>query len=120
MPKTFYTERDIENLKARGVTSLVLSDDVVITDQARERAMKLGFDLVREQDQPMAAPVRPYIASQPSPAARTSQPKGAGADSAELEKRVVQAVQARLGSSVDAKLLETIVKRVLKSVGRGR
>ncbi|MBI3160052.1 MAG: hypothetical protein HYZ26_10685 [Chloroflexi bacterium] len=119
MPKTFYTERDIEDLKTRGVTSLVLSDDVVITDQARERAMKLGFELMREHDQPMAAPVRPYIASQPSPAASPPRPAAPSGAATELEKRVVQAVQARLGSSVDAKLLETIVKRVLNTVGRG-
>ena len=34
MPKTFYTERDIEDLSKRGVVSLVEDDDVVLTDFA--------------------------------------------------------------------------------------
>jgi hypothetical protein len=33
-----------------------------------------------------------------------------------LQQRVYKAVQARLGGSVDAKLLETIVQRVVKSI----
>ncbi len=108
MPKTFYTERDIEDLAARGVDSLQLTDDVVVTDQARERAGKLGLRLERGAAA-AAAPVKPAIAhSQSTPA----QPAPAT-----LEQRVLAAVQAKLGGSVDAKLLETIVKRVLQNVG---
>ena len=40
MPKTFYTERDIEDLAKRGVISLVEDDDVVLTDLARDKARK--------------------------------------------------------------------------------
>ncbi len=72
MPKIFYTERDIEDLFNSGVTSLVVNDDVVVTDLGRERAMKLGFDLVREFDQPPSAPVRPYITEKRSPSAATA------------------------------------------------
>ena len=32
MPKTFYTERDIVDLAARGTTALEVNDDVVLTD----------------------------------------------------------------------------------------
>ena len=32
MAKTFYTERDIEDLYARGVTSLTVSDEIVVTE----------------------------------------------------------------------------------------
>ncbi len=112
MPKTFYTERDIEDLAARGVDSLQLTDDVVVTDQARERAGKLGLRLVRGTAvvaTPVAPAAKPTIAHsqlatvQPAPAT--------------LEQRVLAAVQAKLGGSVDAKLLETIVKRVLQNVG---
>jgi hypothetical protein len=35
-----------------------------------------------------------------------------------LKARVHQAVMARLGDSVDPKLLETIISRVLDSIGR--
>jgi hypothetical protein len=129
MPKTFYTERDIEDLVRSGVTSLIVDEDVALTDLAYEKARKLGMELLRENDQPPAAPVRPYIAEQASPSASSS-PKSAappsdrptpvttkpvaGAD--DLQQRVYQAALARLGDSVDAKLLETIVQRVLKSV----
>ena len=42
MPKIFYTERDIEDLYRSGVATLVVNDDVVVTDLAREKARKLG------------------------------------------------------------------------------
>ncbi len=111
MPKTFYTERDIEDLIARGVTSLEVNDDVVVTDQAREKAMKLGFDLVREHDQPQDAPIRPYIAKQVTLAS-----KPLSSDEGDREQRVHKAVMARLGDTVDPKLLATIIKRVLNSI----
>lgn len=34
MPKTFITERDIDDMKARGVTSLDVNDNIVLTDLA--------------------------------------------------------------------------------------
>lgn len=120
MAKTFYTERDIEGLMAQGVTSLTLNDEIVVTDQARERALKLGFELKQIHDQPPAAPVRPYVAKEASPAAvRTSAPNPAKAGSGDLEARVIQAVKAQVQGAVDDRLLETIVRRVLKSVGGG-
>jgi hypothetical protein len=130
MPKTFYTERDIEDLVRRGVTSLIVDEDVALTDLAYEKARRLGMELLRQDDQPPAAPVRPYIAKQTSPSASssiksfnsqqggptTTATKTATGDNT-LERRVYQAALARLGDSVDKKLLETIVQRVLKSVG---
>jgi len=129
MPKTFYTERDIEDMVRRGVTSLIVDEDVALTDLAYEKARSLGMELLREDDQPPAAPIRPYIAQKTSPSASSSsksfnsQPgrpttvasKPASGDST-LEQRVYQAALARLGDSVDKKLLETIVQRVLKSI----
>ncbi|MDH5606442.1 MAG: hypothetical protein OEY93_06105 [Anaerolineae bacterium] len=119
MAKTFYTERDIEDLKARGVTSLVVNDDVVVTDAGRERARKIGFELVREHDQPQSAPIRPYIAKQVSPAAAPPASSAAisGGSKDDLQQRVHKAVTAKLGNAVDPKLLETIISRVLKNVG---
>jgi len=128
MPKTFYTERDIEDLVRQGVSSLIVDDDVVLTDLAYEKARRLGMELLRETDAPPAAPVRPYIAKLPSPSASGSAQNAAPtgvtppasakpAPSAnDLQQRVYQAALARLGNSVDPKLLETIVQRVLKSV----
>ena len=41
MAKTFYTELDIELLFKQGVTSLVVNEDVVLTELAREKAERL-------------------------------------------------------------------------------
>ena len=118
MPKTFYTERDIEDMARQGITSLILNDDIVVTDLARERAHKLGFEFVKQDDIPARAPVRPYIAKPvekpvshitPSPPTlQISQP--------DMEQRVLEAVKAKLGDSVDPRLLETIIKRVLHHI----
>lgn len=117
MAKTFYTDRDIEDLFSRGVASLVINDDVVVTDLAREKAMKLGMELVRELDNSPSAPERPYIAKQSSPNVPLVKEAIQKPDKAQLQDRVHKAVMARLGDSADPKLLETIISRVLKSVG---
>jgi hypothetical protein len=123
MPKTFYTERDIEDLAKRGVISLVVDDDVVLTDLARDKAMRLGIELVREQ--PPCAPERPYIAKLTSPSAtqpfidqppKQTPPSPSQSSGEDLYQRVYDAVIARLGDTVDSKLLETIIRRVLQTV----
>ena len=128
MPKTFYTERDIEDLVKRGVISLVVDDDVVLTDLARDRAMKLGVELLREQ--PPCAPERPYISKLTSPSAThpfidqpsqqaapaKSQSETGNTSGDDLYQQVYDSVVARLGSSVDQKLLDTIIRRVLNTM----
>jgi hypothetical protein len=69
MPKTFYTDRDIEDLAKRGVISLLEDDDVVLTDLARDKAMRLGIEIVHKIDRPSSAPERPYITKLTSPSA---------------------------------------------------
>lgn len=116
MPKIFYTQRDIEDLFHSGVTTLVVNDDVVVTDLGREAAERLGVELVREHDQPSSAPIRPYITEKTSPSAAQSPPKSAPpAPRAALEDRVFRAVQTKVGDSVDADLLRMIIQRVLKN-----
>lgn len=147
MPKTFYTERDIEDLFKRGVISLVEDDDVVFTDLARDKAMRLGIEIVHEIDAPPSAPERPYITKMVSPSAtefetdKDKRPIGperpyiaklkspsaqdpgdgsfqAGGSSGDaLYEQVRSEVVARLGDAVDPKLLETIIRRVLQNVG---
>jgi len=130
MPKTFYTERDIDDLINKGVKSLIVDDDVVLTDLAYEKARRLGMELLRENTQPPAAPVRPYIAKPPSSTASGNtkasmmispnvvSPSSAqsSAQNDDLQQRVIKAAQTRLGNSVEPKLLETIVQRVIKSI----
>lgn len=113
MPKEFYTERDIEDMVRRGTTSLELNDNVVLTELAFEKAQRLGLKLITTHETPPAAPIRPYLSSEvpaPLPAAP------AVARGEELRKRVKDAVIARLGSQVDAVLLDAIINRVLESL----
>ena len=120
MPKIFYTERDIEDLYSNGVTTLVVNDDVVVTDIGREKARKLGVELLKENDQPSSAPIRPYITEKKSPSAAPSLPDAPPAPpptQAALEDRVLNAVKDQVGDTVDPSLLKTIIQRVLKSVG---
>ena len=140
MPKEFYTEKDIEDLFSRGIRSLRVTDNVVLTELAYEKARRLDFQLITNQaDTPPAAPVRPYIAEQQvrrpvetiGPAARVTPPstpapttlpdssqRSKRADEgSDVEERIRSAVMARLGNQVDAKLLDNIIHRVVKSVG---
>ena len=115
MPKIFYTEHDIEDMVKRGTMVLSLGDDIVLTDLAYERAGKLGLKLLRENEKPPSAPVRPYVA-QANTKASNSKP-ASKASPQDLRQRVRDAVIAKLGSDVDKKLLDTIINRVLDNVG---
>ena len=125
MPKEFYTERDIEDMVKRGVMSLRINDDVVLTDLAYEKAKHLGMHLLRDKPaNPPAAPVRPDLsqnhptqAQPPVSALTASVAPPAQADGAELRQRIHSAVIARLGDQVDAQLLDVIITRVLQSTG---
>lgn len=133
MPKEFYTEKDIEDMVKRGILSLEINDNVVLTDLAYEKANRLGMRLLRDKpDNPPGAPVRPYITQQPARAQGSSassvplqtalpgSDRAAPApqtDSAELHQRIHNAVIARLGNQVDAKLLDVIITRVLQNTG---
>ena len=118
MPKQFYTERDIEDMVAHGKMSLVLSDDVVLTDLAYEKANRLNFKLIEHHQKPPAAPVRPYLAEEAmnKPPAQSSPPSNK-ADDEDLRERIRKAVKAKLGDQIDPTLLETIITRVLNNVG---
>ncbi len=123
MPKEFYTEKDIEDLVRRGVLSLEINDDCVLTDLAYEKANRLGMKLIRsDADNPPGAPVRPYISenvgARPavSSAGTAAAPAPATAQS-DLSGRIRSAVIAKLGNQVDPALLDTIIQRVLRSTG---
>jgi hypothetical protein len=127
MPKQFYTEKDIEDLVQRGVKSLQITENVVLTELAYEKARRLGLQLVTNlPDTPPAAPVRPYLSEnkpiQAKPVAgavsqTTLQPQPPQTDTTAIEQRIRSAVIAKLGNQVDAKLLDNIIHRVIKSTG---
>ncbi len=130
MPKEFYTERDIEDLFRRGIRSLQVTENVVLTELAYEKANGLGFQLITDQgDNPPAAPVRPYIAepqtSRPvetiGPAAPSieSQPKPAiprapegHRDSGERNGPSGSAVTSQERDDVEQKIRSAVIARL--------
>jgi hypothetical protein len=126
MPKEFYTEKDIEDLFNRGIRSLQVTENVVLTELAYEKAKRLDFQLITDHaDNPPAAPVRPYISEQithrPKPTIGPVTPMESkpvpSNPTSDVEARIRSAVIARLGNQVDAKLLDNIIHRVVKGVG---
>ncbi len=127
MPKEFYTEKDIEDMFKRGIMSLEVTDNVVLTELAYEKANRLGMKLLQSKaDNPPSAPVRPYLsqgqgsgvasAARSAPAGHSSAPASPAAGG-DLQARIRSAVIARLGTQVDSNLLDVIIKRVLASTG---
>ncbi len=121
MPKKFYTDTDIEELHRKGIKSLQMTDDVVLTDLAYEKAKRLDIQLVYDRvDTPPAAPVRPYLSdkepqrSKPQP---DSVPLTSSHADSDVAARIRSAVIAKLGNQLDAKLLENIIHRVVKATG---
>ena len=101
MPKTIYTERDVEDLARRGVKEIALTEEVYLTDIARERAEKLGIAL-------RAASASVPVAT--SPSATPSVPRE---NVEQVVSQVKADVVAKLGPGVDAALIERIVRRVV-------
>ncbi len=123
MAKTFYTEREIEDLFKSGVTKLEMNENVVLTGLAYEKAQKLGMQLVQSNELPSDAPVRPYISKDTATSASSylhlQAPSSITANPAapvDLSARIKNAVLAKLGGQVDPALLDTIIRRVLDQV----
>jgi len=107
MPKIFYTERDIDDMKARGVTSLDVTDNIIVTDLGIERAMKHGIKLNRIEHR--SAPLQ----FSPSVNTYAAYPREANSADGELKEKIKAAVLARLNGQVDAALLDAVITRVL-------
>jgi hypothetical protein len=128
--KQFYTDKDIEELHRNGGTSLQMTDQVVLTDLAYEKARRLGLQLLDCAGLPPAAPVRPYLSEgKPLPSTPKTDPvsstipplpsgegRGGGGGIA-LEKRIREKVAAQLGAQIDPQLLDAILKRTLTVLG---
>lgn len=132
MTKEIFTDKDVEELHHKGIRSLQLNDNVLLTDLAYEKAKRLGIQLLFDHaENPPAAPVRPYLSDKEPPRTKPSlvsvshsgsQPlTGHSIRSApqqtEIEQRIRSAVLTRLGNQVDAKLLDNIIHRVVKATG---
>ena len=110
MPKIFYTERDIDEMKARGVTSIDLTDNIVMTDLALERAMRYEMKVNRVEH---SAPKATYSPSVNTHAAYQRETPRDSASDVELKQRIKSAVLAKLDGQVDSTLLDAVIARVL-------
>ena len=110
MPKVFYTERDIDAMRARGVTSIDVTDNVVMTDLALERAMRYEMKINRIEQ---TAPKATYSPSVNLSASTVHTTVTRNSDNAELRQRIKSAVLAKLDGQVDGALLDAIITRVL-------
>jgi hypothetical protein len=109
MPKIFYTEHDVDELKARGVTSIDLNDNVVMTDLALERALKYEIKINRaERVSAPQASLSPSVNLAASSVHRIVQKSDA-----ELKQKIKSLVLAKLDGQVDAALLDAVITRVL-------
>lgn len=104
MPKTIYTERDIDDLVRRGVKEIAVTDEVYLTDVARERAEKLGIALSNT-----AVPSSPAPGSPKAPSVSRQ-------DAEDVIGKVKADVIAKLGPAVDPVLIDRIVRRVVSQL----
>jgi hypothetical protein len=114
MPKTFITERDIDEMKARGITQIDLTENIVLTDLAMERAFAEGIKVNRPEQ--TAAPKASFSPSVNLVAAFPREAARASAGNAELAQKVKAMVLARLDGQVDSKLLDAVIARVLNAM----
>src|SRR5215213_5615728 len=106
MPKIFYTERDIDDMKARGLSSIEVTDNIVMTDLALERAMRYEMKINRSEQ---SAPKATYSPSVNTHAAYQRETPRESASDAELKQRIRSAVLARLDGQVDDALLDAVI-----------
>ena len=124
--KTFYTERDITDMHANGMTEIEVDDDVVLTDLARDKAIALGLKMklvAQRSGQPNGLPrlaVAPQMQLPPAvvgPASPWPTPATPASDS-NLAAQVKSAVIARLGTTAHNDLLDQIIPQVLARLGK--
>lgn len=118
MARTFYTERDIEDLAARGVTELEVNDNVYVTDLALEKMDALGIKrkiMTRASSQSSTAnsPSNPPQTTAPRPSPQTPL---SPSERQEVIEKVKSGVIARLGPGVDGTVVDAIVRRVVSQL----
>jgi len=113
MPKTFITERDVDDLKARGVTSIDMTNNVVMTDLAVERAFRHGIKINRVEHTAL-----PTASFSPSVNTFASKPieRTLSVPDADVIAKVKSAVLARLDGQVDAALLDAVITKVVSAL----
>lgn len=106
MPKTIYTEQDIDEMKARGVPCVDVTENVILTDLALERAHKHGLKINRTGQASPQATYSPSVniyAAYPHPTPLAP----------DVFQKVKAGVLARLQGPVENDLLDATIRRVL-------
>jgi hypothetical protein len=118
MARTFYTERDIEDLAKRGVTEIQVDDSVYITDAAREMMDKLGIKRKVTGSASASAAVlkSPNVMNHQRSAPPSRNTALTDAEKQQVIEQVKSGVIARLGPGVDSAVVEQIVKRVVEKI----
>jgi hypothetical protein len=109
MPKVFYTDGDIDEMLKRGITSIDVTDNVVMTDLAVERAMKHEMKINRVE----SSPAPKAVLSQSVNLAVSSVHEVARKPDADLKQKIKSLVLAKLDGQVDAGMLDAVITRVL-------
>lgn len=107
MPKTIYTEQDIDALKARGATSVDVTENVILTDLALERAHKHGLKINR------IGQASPKATFSPSVNTYAAYARATLSDS-DIQQKVKAAVLARINGQVDEAVLDSTIQRVMQ------
>jgi hypothetical protein len=110
MAKIFYTERDVDEMKSRGVTSIDVTENIVITDLALERAMKYEMKIHRVESSPAPKAVYSQSVNLSVSSVHTMAQKPIDVD---LKQKIKSMVLAKLDGQVDATLLDAVITRVL-------
>lgn len=118
MSRTFYTERDIQDMAKRGVTEIEVNDSVYITDIAREMMDKLGIKRKVTGSASATSSVlkSPDVANLHNPASASGNAPLTDSEKHEVIEKVKSGVIARLGPGVDSAVVEQIVKRVVEKL----
>ena len=111
MARTFYTERDIEDMAKRGVTEIQVNDSVYITDVAREMMDRLGIKRKIANGSAASSAKLPDAANPHN--APSSDAKLSDAERQQVIDKVKSGVIARLGPGVDSAVVDKIVRRVV-------
>lgn len=115
MPRTFYTERDIQDMAKRGVTEIEVNDSVYITDVAREMMDRLGIKRKVTNGAAASSSVlaSPDVANLHKPAPTANNASLTPQEKQEVVDKVKSGVIARLGPGVDGAVVDQIVRRVV-------
>ncbi|MBW2149928.1 MAG: hypothetical protein JRI22_23310 [Deltaproteobacteria bacterium] len=117
--RTFYTARDIEDMAASGDTTLEIDESVVVTDEAREKARKLGLEIkmvskkiaadqegsIHRKEESQKGKVHDGEESDPDGKIGQLDPK--------LISRIKSTVIAQLGNNSSSDILDKIIPEVL-------